>query len=118
MNLNTKKSLQLLVAGIIMQMQLQQDITKILIIILLIQHVLNILQANSYYEGGIFSAPITTRETALQEVEGYGSKTLSFKENIQNFMAGIFQVTFNFIFISLAVWGLTACSILRSYIIS
>lgn len=48
-------------------------------------------KANAYHEGGILSAPITTRETVLQETEGYASKALSFKENIQGFMAGIFQ---------------------------
>ncbi|XP_075991237.1 uncharacterized protein LOC142986599 [Anticarsia gemmatalis] len=48
-------------------------------------------KANSLSEGGIFSAPVTTRESALQEVEGYGSKTLSVKENLEGYVAGIFQ---------------------------
>ncbi|XP_026313639.1 uncharacterized protein LOC113225504 [Hyposmocoma kahamanoa] len=41
--------------------------------------------------GGIFAAPVTTREGALLETEGWGSKTLSAKENLHSIVAGIFQ---------------------------
>lgn len=43
------------------------------------------------FQGGIF-APVATREGAVLETEGWGSKTLSIKENIHNIVAGIFQV--------------------------
>lgn len=35
---------------------------------------------------------MTTREGALLETEGWGSKTLSVKENLHSIVAGIFQV--------------------------
>ncbi|XP_049884962.1 uncharacterized protein LOC126379963 [Pectinophora gossypiella] len=40
---------------------------------------------------GIFANPVSTRERALLETEGWGSKTLSIKENLHNVVAGIFQ---------------------------
>ncbi|KAJ8737720.1 hypothetical protein PYW08_000315 [Mythimna loreyi] len=40
---------------------------------------------------GVFYAPVPTLESAVEETEGYGSKALSFKENIQGIVAGIFQ---------------------------
>ncbi|XP_013137943.1 PREDICTED: uncharacterized protein LOC106102884 [Papilio polytes] len=43
------------------------------------------------YGGGLLSAPVTTLEGALLETEGFGSKTLSVNENVQNLAAGIFQ---------------------------
>ncbi|CAH0578076.1 unnamed protein product [Chrysodeixis includens] len=45
----------------------------------------------SAHQGGLFSPPVSTLESAVQESEGYGSQALSFKENIQNMVAGIFQ---------------------------
>ncbi|XP_046977603.1 uncharacterized protein LOC124543425 [Vanessa cardui] len=42
-------------------------------------------------DGGFFSPPYTKLEGALLETEGYGSKTLSIKENAQNIVAGILQ---------------------------
>ncbi|KAH9637283.1 hypothetical protein HF086_006927 [Spodoptera exigua] len=44
------------------------------------------------HQDGLFAAPVSTLETALQESEGFGSKKLSIKENIQGVVAGIFQV--------------------------
>ncbi|CAB3225245.1 unnamed protein product [Arctia plantaginis] len=50
------------------------------------------LQNSNYiHNSGIFAAPVTVRENALQETEGYGSKALSFKDGIQEAYAGIFQ---------------------------
>ncbi|KAF9804805.1 hypothetical protein SFRURICE_007708, partial [Spodoptera frugiperda] len=43
------------------------------------------------HQGGLFAAPVSTLETAIQETEGFGSKKLSIKENIQGAVAGIFQ---------------------------
>ncbi|CAH0703414.1 unnamed protein product [Spodoptera exigua] len=43
------------------------------------------------HQDGLFAAPVSTLETALQESEGFGSKKLSIKENIQGVVAGIFQ---------------------------
>ncbi|KAG6465285.1 hypothetical protein O3G_MSEX015050 [Manduca sexta] len=48
-------------------------------------------KANALNFGGPFAPPPPTLESALQESEGYGSKTLSVKENIQGLVAGIFQ---------------------------
>lgn len=44
------------------------------------------------YIGGPFSDPVTKIESAVQETEGFGSKALSIKENIQSIVAGLFQV--------------------------
>ncbi|XP_004929927.1 uncharacterized protein LOC101736369 [Bombyx mori] len=41
--------------------------------------------------GGPFASRTSTLESAVPETEGFGSKTLSVKENIQNVVAGIFQ---------------------------
>ncbi|CAH2103125.1 unnamed protein product [Euphydryas editha] len=45
----------------------------------------------SVNHGSFFSDPPTKLEGALLETEGFGSKTLSIKENAQNIVAGIFQ---------------------------
>ncbi|XP_047040468.1 uncharacterized protein LOC124644873 [Helicoverpa zea] len=45
----------------------------------------------SSHQAGIFSAPVPTLESAVEETEGYGSKKLSVKENLQGIVAGIFQ---------------------------
>ncbi|XP_026499316.2 uncharacterized protein LOC113403089 [Vanessa tameamea] len=47
--------------------------------------------AGAVNDRGIFSPPYTKLEGALLESEGYGSKTLSIKENAQNIVAGILQ---------------------------
>lgn len=44
------------------------------------------------YGGGLFSGQPIELEGALLETEGFGSKVLSVKENVQNAVAGIFQV--------------------------
>ncbi|KAJ8737116.1 hypothetical protein PYW07_000387 [Mythimna separata] len=46
---------------------------------------------NAKATSGVFYAPVPTLESAVEETEGYGSKTLSFKENIQGIVAGFFQ---------------------------
>ncbi|XP_050360608.1 uncharacterized protein LOC126780304 [Nymphalis io] len=45
----------------------------------------------SVNDAGFFSPPVTKLESALLETEGYGSKTLSIKENAQNIVAGFLQ---------------------------
>uniref|UniRef100_A0A2A4JV29 Uncharacterized protein n=1 Tax=Heliothis virescens TaxID=7102 RepID=A0A2A4JV29_HELVI len=48
-------------------------------------------KASAHQAGGLFSAPAPTLESAAEETEGYGSKKLTIKENLQGIVAGLFQ---------------------------